>query len=211
LSIVNARRYAKKGGLVAGGALGALILAAVVLALAFPGNPLEKASWQWFYLQLNRSEAAAARRTAREMSSTHAGVRLASRDIDIYGGKTRGWSSWIMRRTEYREYAMSELREAVCDRTAPLARRAEACLLLAELAPSREIAKVLYGMVRAPDGTATEIVRSRIIRMVDDPVLRRALEVKANEPIGISLEEFCSRFAREEPLGCDGNAGSDGE
>lgn len=77
-----------------------------------------------------RREPERAEAIATELSRTNRGVELAVADIDIFGGKTRGWSATILTKSELDTVVERRLNDIVRDSTVPIAKRMEAAIIL---------------------------------------------------------------------------------
>jgi len=168
----------------------ALLLSALALAcfaatvyLVFSREDL----WFWL-LRLHRKNQEYAQQYAQKLSSTKRGIDLALRDFGVFGGKTRGWSSWILLFSPHQEYVVGRLKGIVADENTDLDRRLEALLILWERTRDDSYLIVCFQAVQNPGPPLVFLVRGRLASAVGC----KALQVPASERMPIDLEEFKS-------------------
>lgn len=142
------------------------------------------------FLQWNRKELPTAEIYATRLMRSSAGVRLAIRDCDAFGGSTRGWSSWVVEHNTACPETNELLAQVAADESESLARRLEACWILWRRTRAPCHLTSIFDTVREPGPAAVQIVRHRLASAVRSCELRRRIDVPASQPLELSLNEF---------------------
>ena len=135
-----------------------------------------------------------AMQVAHEIKDTPRGVALALRDFNVFGGETRGISSWILENSGRSEDVNSNLRRVAADQEQPLSRRFEALWILWRRGDQGEFSLIdqMFQLV-VPAGQPSVGVARRKLAQCFDPSfaeLQQALNLPAATPLKVSLEEF---------------------
>ena len=143
--------------------------------------------------QLTRDDPAAAMRVARQIKDSKEGVRLAFLDFGLYGGETRGISSWILWQTSLASVE-TELKNVMADRSQDLDRRFEAgwILWLRSNQTDKRMLEQLFEFVREPGTHSTALGRRRLLKTFKPEAedLQKALKVPASDRVPFTIEKF---------------------
>ncbi len=148
------------------------------------------------FLQWSRKEPTNAASYAARLMQSPAGVRLAIRDIDVFGGSTRGWTSWVVEYNTVCSETDELLAHVAADETESLPRRLEAHWILWRRTGEPGHLASLFDAVRKPGPPAVQIVRQRLADAVRSLDLHRRLEVPASQPIDLTLKELVDAIDR---------------
>jgi len=174
--------------------LSALVGLALVCLLAFSGGCLTE-RWQFTRLQAVSEDTEKAEQLARHLRSTERGVHLALNDMNCYGGKTRGWSSWILETSPLSSEVESRLRRITDDTSQGLPRRVEAAIILWQRTSDPDWLIQCYQFVQKAGGPTIAMGRKRLAASTDFGDLRAQIDVPASEDARAStngLFEFVS-------------------
>jgi hypothetical protein len=151
----------------------------------------------FWMLKLNRKNPTAARDLAEQLRQSPLGVALACRDVDVFGGHTRGWSSWIIENTKHSDVALREI-ALIAENGGP-AQALEAVWLSWRMTHDSSYAlKLFNGVSRRSDRARIDLGRMRLASVFESqPDVAVRLRVPASQPLGISESEFVERLERE--------------
>ena len=151
----------------------------------------------FYQLQEARREDDRARPLAAELAKTSKGVGLALADMNVFGGTTRGWSSWILTETALSAEVEPKLKAILSDRSAEAGRRLEAANIMWTRTGETIYLENLFEMVRNPGDIATEWGRRTLSTSINQDELVHKLTVTPAESIVLTSEEF--RLLIKEP------------
>lgn len=137
-----------------------------------------------------RREPETARTIATELSKTPEGVELAIADMSIFGGKTRGWSSWILTNSDLNTLVEGRLKKIAGDLSLATEKRLEAANILWYRTQDVSYLEVVFVMVQPAGNLETEWGRRALSTAIAPEDIANAITVPASEPISLSLEKF---------------------
>ncbi len=173
----------------------AIAAVAVLLpVLVFKGCAGEAGTFR--QLRLASKHPDEARPYAMKLRSSKAGVALAFRDMDVFGGQTRGWSSWIVQTSPLDEEVEERLFELVDGNATPLPKRLEALWVLWKRTGDDKRLLEMFELVREPGPLAVGYGRGQLLRAFDDPAAQEMFNVPASEPLNIDYATFESLVPR---------------
>ncbi len=149
-----------------------------------------KAHIQFTCLKAWRRDTAKARAVSEGLAMRPAGVRLALADMDVFGGTTRGWSSWILKHADDGEFAEKGLWGIADSRSQRASRRIEALWILWERTGDKKALVRIFDLVKQPGGAAVSLGRERLGRLFQEQVISQTISVPASQPIGMGEEQF---------------------
>ena len=139
-----------------------------------------------------------ARPIAGSLSRSRQGLELALQDINVLGGTTKGWSSWILCYSSRADMAMPMLTAVADSPQAARSKRMEAVIILWRRTHDRSHLERLYAMVRPADSSPTVLVaRLKLWSFLGAPDELAFLE-KEPETASLSMNEnqFAEALAR---------------
>lgn len=123
---------------------GILIATACFLVALYPQI---EARILFYRLWLNRDNTAIARKTAEHLAKTRAGIRVCVNDICVYGGRTKGWSSYAIKKNTLPDYTHKRLVNLL-EHATSLSQKVEAYILLWETQKETKYLVGLYELVK---------------------------------------------------------------
>ena len=152
-------------------------------------NHEQKLFWN---LQEARRETDRARPFAEELSKTPEGTRLALEDMDVFGGSTRGWSSWILIESSLATEIEPKLKEIISDQSIDPSKRIEAAHIMWARTKDTIYLEKMFAMVRGPGDQATEWGRRKLATSIESEEMAKRLMLPPTEPIQLKDDDFHS-------------------
>jgi hypothetical protein len=150
-----------------------------------------------------KDDPEAARQIATALKDDQGGLELALRDFDIYGGQTRGWSSWMLARSSLDQLVTARLNSLSHDGSQPFSKRFEALWILWRRSSFADpvICDEAVSQACLRGENATTMARRRLASLLDDSALeiRRALAEPAANPISIDAKTFYASLRKVDP------------
>lgn len=166
----------------------ALLGVALLCILASTGGCFAE-RWQFTKLQGISEDTAKAEPLAVNLRNTQRGVHLALSDMNCYGGKTRGWSSWILETSPLSSLVESGLKRVVNDASQGLSRQVEATIILWRRTGDPSWLVLCYQLVQKSGGSTVAMGRKRLTGSADFGDLRARIDVPATQDARASTNE----------------------
>lgn len=144
----------------------------------------------FYRLQEARRQADRARPLATEVSKTSKGVELALADMNVFGGTTGGWSSWILMESALTNEVEPKLKGIIANRSADPENRIEAAHIMWVRTKNTGYLETMFEIVRSPGDLATEWGRRKLATAIDPEEVVKKVTVPSTEPIPLTVEEF---------------------
>ena len=173
--------------------------ACILLYYGLKASPEETAFQQ---LRLNRRDAETARPIAEELAEKPKGVALALEDFNVFGGRTRGWSSLILERSSLASLVEPRLKSLVDNPNAPLSGRLEAVHIMWRRTGDVLWLERLFIMVKEPGPQSILNARAKLagafaFSLAD---FRMSICVPHSRPIDMELDAFRTIISKPENL-----------
>lgn len=132
---------------------------------------------------------------ANTLSRTKMGIKLCLRDIDVYGGSTRGWSSWVLIHSDADlQYIIKRL-ESIVHSQEGKAKKIEALLILWKRTKEDRYLVQLFSLIRQmePNDSKYTLERGRkelFVAMERPKELEKVFAVPPESNIEMTTEEF---------------------
>ena len=149
-----------------------------------------EARWLFMRLVLARRDTARARSISRKLARTRQGIALCIRDFNVYGGRTRGWSSWALVQSRLTDCVEGALVRTIEDPAAPPHKRIEALWIMWQRTRYESYLRELYDSCRDPGPHAVEVGRRYLLAVFAAHHTARQFDVPASEAIRMHPEEF---------------------
>ena len=131
-----------------------------------------------------------ARANGLELSRTRKGIDLAVADMDIFGGNTRGWSSWILVASESVDLVEPRLKRLMADSAVASEKRMEAANILWLRTRETSYLDELFRMVQRPGNLEVDWGRRRLSKAFVSDDVKKAITLPASVAIPLSAEKF---------------------
>lgn len=178
------RGHKKRSRRVLGCAAGGATL--VILALLAYGLR----AWIGFQtLCLCKDDPAWARRVSEYLCGSEWALTLAASDVNVHGGRTNGWSSWILCYTSKDATAAAILKQVIRDPDRPRVDRLEAAWILWKREQQPQQFDEFLELLCDGGNPGIAIARRRIVGYLDPGLLRDKLSQPYNSSIELSESE----------------------
>jgi hypothetical protein len=137
----------------------------------------------------NKKNPQRAKQIAQSLLESEIVLELSAKDIDIFGGNTRGWSGWILLNTKKKEKAIDELNKVAFDDKFELSNRIEALFLLWELTSDKIYITHIYDLINEPGNLNVMFARQRLCKVLNPEKIKR-INTDNTKTIGITKEEL---------------------
>jgi len=131
----------------------------------------------FYKLQEARRESDRARPFAEQLSKTSKGTALALADMNVFGGTTSGWSSWILMESGLATEFEPKLKEIIADQSADPAKRVEAAHIMWVRSKDTVYLEKMFEMVRPPGNPATEWGRRKLATSINPEEVAKKITV----------------------------------
>jgi hypothetical protein len=132
-------------------------------------------------LRWNRANEDTARPLAKYLTTRERGVELAMVDMNIFGGRTRGWSSWIL--TETLLPIDKDLNAIASNEGEPLSRRFEASIIMYRRSKDLGVMKRCLALAGRPGDLATRQAREILKMELGSDQAMQLLNVSSDKEI----------------------------
>jgi predicted transcriptional regulator len=142
-------------------------------------------------LIINRKNPIKAEKLARELAKTKNGILLSIKDLDVYGGHSRGWSSWILVNNKNDKFTIEEI-EKELKRDISNSKKIELFYVLWRITKNKKYLVDLFINVKNGNNSVVAIGRRKLASSLAriDRDMSKKIGDSENNSIEITIEEF---------------------
>jgi len=165
----------------------AIALIVVLVGLWYWG--IRERYWFWC-MWIDRQHGPTARWYAEKLKASPIGVKLALKDMDIYGGTTRGGSIWILTHSPLSGIVEKELSLFLESPDMVLSKKQMAALIMWRRTHDSAYLEKLFYWIKEPGDLGTDIGRKLLALCFDSDEWKKSLDVPYSEKLPISDKAF---------------------
>jgi len=125
------------------------------------------------------------------------GIDYAVEDVGLYGGDTRGWSTYILVESDLNSYVENKLANVANDNNAPVGVRIQATWIMWRRTADVVYLERIFRLVSEPGSAEVFVGRQRIASALTDLDVASKIIVPGNEPVAITWKEIRHAMGKE--------------